>query len=150
MPAALVMATTRSMLRAVAMQLSISPGQALAHVNELLCPDLPASMLVICFYGILDPATGYLHFANAGQDLPCLRRAEGTVGELCTTGMPFGMMPDMRYEERDVTLAPGECVLFYSDGIVEAHNPAREMFGFPRLRALLASNAAGEMPPSRG
>ena len=54
--------------------------------------------------------------------------------------MPLGMMPGMSYEEVEVSLAEGECVLFHSDGLVEAHNPMGEMFGFPRLRALVAEH----------
>ncbi|HET8842515.1 MAG TPA: SpoIIE family protein phosphatase, partial [Ktedonobacteraceae bacterium] len=75
-PAALVMATTRSMLRAVATQPDVTPGMALAQVNMLLCADLPPGMFVTCFYAILDPETGRLHYANAGQDLPYVRRAD--------------------------------------------------------------------------
>lgn len=145
-PAALVMATTRSMLRAVAVQHGASPGGVLAQVNELLCADLPASMFVTCFYAILDSTSGRLRFANAGQDLPYCRRAGGEVGELRATGMPLGLMPDMRYEEQETTLAAGESVLFYSDGLVEAHSPRREMFGFPRLSALLASGSDAAPP----
>ena len=54
--------------------------------------------------------------------------------------MPLGMMPGMSYEEREVSLSEGNCVLFYSDGLIEAHNPKGEMFGFPRLRALVAEH----------
>ncbi|HEX7975474.1 MAG TPA: PP2C family protein-serine/threonine phosphatase [Anaerolineales bacterium] len=57
--------------------------------------------------------------------------------QLRATGMPLGLMPDMNYEEKGATLVPGDSLLMYSDGLVEAHNPQREMFGFPRLRALL-------------
>jgi serine phosphatase RsbU (regulator of sigma subunit) len=135
-PAALVMATTRSMLRAVAAQPAASPGDVLAQVNELLCADLPASMFVTCFYAILDPASGHLQYANAGQDLPYLRQADGATSELRATGMPLGLMPGMRYEECEATLSAGCGLLFYSDGLVEAHNPEREMFGFHRLSGL--------------
>lgn len=135
-PAALVMATTRSMLRAVA-QHTHAPGDALAQVNNLLCADLPPSMFVTCFYAILDPASGRLRFANAGQDLPYARVAGQETRELRARGMPLGLMPDMPYEEGEVTLQPGESVLFYSDGLVEAHDPTRQMFGFPRLMSLL-------------
>lgn len=131
-PAALVMATTRSMLRAAAPS-STTPGAVLARVNELLCADLPASMFVTCFYAILDPLTGRLCYANAGQDLPYLRRADASIVELRAAGMPLGLMPAMTYDEHDIELAPTESVVFYSDGLVEAHNARREMFGFPRL-----------------
>lgn len=138
-PAALVMATTRSMLRAVAMQPQVTPGQALAQVNDLLCPDLPSSMFVTCFYAIVDPATGRVIFANAGQDTPYLRRPDGSVGTLYATGMPMGLLPESRYEEGEATVAPGDELLFFSDGLVEAHKASREMFGLPRLQRLLGS-----------
>src|SRR5215208_398587 len=74
-PAALVMSTTRGMLRAVSQALdSSSPGEMLQRVNEALFPSIPANMIVTCFYAILDPKSGSLSYANAGHDLPYLRR----------------------------------------------------------------------------
>ena len=140
-PAALVMATVHTMLRTAA-QSTVSPGEVLAQVNALLAAEIPAGMFVTCFYALLDPARGQLHFANAGHDLP-YRRDRQRVTELRATGMPLGLMPDMRYEECRVDIAPGDSILFYSDGIVEAHNPDRELFGFPRLQALLAEPVDG-------
>jgi serine phosphatase RsbU (regulator of sigma subunit)/predicted ester cyclase len=138
MPAALVMATTRGMLRAVVQTLE-SPGEVLARVNEALVADVPPSTFVTCFYGILDPKSGHLAYANAGHDLP-YRWHGGAAEELRARGMPLGLMPAMGYEEKEITLKRGEGVLFYSDGLVEAHDPHYEMFGFPRLRALLADH----------
>ncbi len=137
-PAALVMATTQSMLRAAA-QAAISPGEVLARVNELLCVDMPPNLFVTCFYAILDPVSGRLHYANAGHDLP-YRRYSGGVSELRATGMPLGLMPGMHYEENEATLASGDNVLFYTDGLVEAHNAKRDMFGFPHLMELVGRN----------
>src|SRR5215469_8732024 len=130
-PAALVMATTRSVLRTAA-QGAVSPGEVLERANNLLCPDMPAKMFVTCLYAILDPGTGHLVYANAGHDLPYKRGGEG-VAELRATGMPLGLMPGMRYEEKQTGLRPGDSLLLYSDGLVEAHDLEREMFGFPRL-----------------
>jgi steroid delta-isomerase-like uncharacterized protein len=138
MPAALVMATTRGMLRAVAQSLD-SPGEVLARVNDALCPDIPSEMFVTCFYAILDPKSGTLSYANAGHDLPYLWH-EGDAKELRARGMPLGLMPEMSYDEREAVLREGDCVLFYSDGLVEAHDPHYEMFGFPRLGALIAEH----------
>jgi serine phosphatase RsbU (regulator of sigma subunit)/anti-sigma regulatory factor (Ser/Thr protein kinase) len=140
-PAALVMATTRSILRAAAERL-VSPGAALERVNDVLHPEIPAKMFVTCFYALLDPKTGHLTFANAGHDVP-YRYAEEGILELRATGMPLGLMPGMSYEEKEVTLDPGDYVLLYSDGLVEAHNPEREMFGFPYLQALMADQPDG-------
>jgi anti-sigma regulatory factor (Ser/Thr protein kinase) len=140
-PAALVMATTRSILRAAAERL-VSPGAVLERVNNLLYADIPPKMFVTCLYALLNPATGRVCFANAGHDLPYRRHLNG-VDELRATGMPLGLMPDMDYEEKEIVVAPGETVLFYSDGLVEAHNPQREMLGFPRLQALMAGHPGG-------
>jgi anti-sigma regulatory factor (Ser/Thr protein kinase) len=59
------------------------------------------------------------------------------------TGMPLGLLPDMHYEEKELTLTPGDSILLYSDGLVEAHNPMYEMFGFPHLRQLVAGHPGG-------
>jgi serine phosphatase RsbU (regulator of sigma subunit)/predicted ester cyclase len=138
-PAALVMATTCGMLRAVA-QSSNSPGEVLERVNEALTARIPSNMFVTCFYTILDPESGSLRYANAGHDLPYLRRRGGDAEELRARGMPLGLMSGMSYEEGESSLGEGDGVLFYSDGLVEARNPHREMFGFPRLRMLVAEH----------
>jgi serine phosphatase RsbU (regulator of sigma subunit)/anti-sigma regulatory factor (Ser/Thr protein kinase) len=135
-PAALVMATTRSILRAAAHG-EASPGQVLERTNDLLHPDIPPKMFVTCLYAILYPASGLLRYANAGHDLPYLRQG-GHVSQLRATGMPLGLMPGMGYEEKETTLSHGDSILFYSDGIVEAHDQKRDMFGFPRLVSLLS------------
>ena len=140
-PAALVMATTRTLLRAAAERLS-NPSTVLERVNALLHPDIPPRMFVTCLYALLDPATGRISFANAGHDLPYRHSASG-VEELRATGMPLGLMPNMTYEETEVILAPGESLLMHSDGIVEAHNPAGEMFGLARLEARVAAHQGG-------
>jgi len=138
-PAALVMASARSMLRAVA-QASDSPGDALRRVNDPLATDIPPNMFVTCFYAILEPKSGSLTYANAGHDLPYLHR-DGAAEELRARGMPLGLMPGRGYEEKQTILDAGEAALLYSDGLVEAHDPKGEMFGFPRLRALVAEHA---------
>jgi predicted ester cyclase len=138
-PAALVMANTQSVLRAVAQRGGSAPSRALAEANEVLYTYIPPSMFVTCFYAILDPESGHLRYANAGHNLPC-KRYDGRVDELRARGMPLGLMPGMSYEESEVVLEPGECVLFYSDGLTEAHDPKGDMFGSPRLRSLLAEH----------
>jgi serine phosphatase RsbU (regulator of sigma subunit) len=140
-PAALVMATTRSILR-TAVADGVSPGQALARANESLCLDIPAKMFVTCLYAILEPATGRLRFANAGHEPPYHRHG-ANADALVARGMPLGLMPGMRYEENECTLARGDTILLYSDGLVEAHNPAREMFDDPRLKQLVGEYGVG-------
>lgn len=160
-PAALVMSTTRTVLRSAAERFR-TPGAVLKHANEMLCPDIPAKMFVTVFYAVLDPATGVIRYANAGHDLPYMRRAgtgegvgvqsvadsdaaeEAVVEEMRATGMPLGLLPGMRYEEKEIVILPGDTMLAYSDGLVEAHNPQREMFSFRRLRTLVGKHAGGE------
>jgi serine phosphatase RsbU (regulator of sigma subunit)/ketosteroid isomerase-like protein len=140
-PAALLAEATSNMLRAVAQALdSTSPGKVLERVNETLLARIPPNMFVTCFYAILEPESGSLTYANAGHDLPYLHR-NGEAEELRATGVPLGLMPGRGYEEKKTILEAGERALFYSDGLVEAHDPKGEMFGFPRLRALIAAHA---------
>src|SRR5918998_208898 len=140
-PAALVMSTTCGMLQLAAQALgSSSPGEILERVNETLLARIPPNMFVTCFYAILEPESGSLSYANAGHDLPYLHR-NGDAEELRARGMPLGLMPGRGYEEKEIELDVGEGVFFYSDGLVEAHNPKGEMFGFPRLRELVAEHA---------
>jgi serine phosphatase RsbU (regulator of sigma subunit) len=130
------------MLR-LAAQSSSSPGEMLQRVNEALFPYIPANMFVTCFYGVLDPKSGSFTYANAGHDLPYLWHG-GDAEELRARGMPLGLMPGMNYEEGGASLREGNRVLFYSDGLVEAHDPRGEMFGFPRLRKLVADHGEEE------
>jgi serine phosphatase RsbU (regulator of sigma subunit) len=141
-PAALVMSTACGMLR-LAAQSYFSPGEMLQRVNEALFPYIPPNMFVTCLYGVLDPKSGRFTYANAGHDLPYLHR-NGEAEELRATGMPLGLMPGMSYEQKETILHTGEAALFYSDGLVEAHDQRGEMFGFPKLRALVAEHGGEE------
>ena len=111
----------------------------MARVNDALVTDIPTNMFVTCFYAVLDAETGHLVYANAGHDMPYVHRNDGAE-ELRARGMPLGLMPRMSYEEKVTILRADEAALFYSDGLVEAHDPNGEMFGFPRLRALIAEH----------
>jgi anti-sigma regulatory factor (Ser/Thr protein kinase) len=135
------MARTHSVLRAEASR-SDSPGVILARANELLVPEMPARMFVTCLFAILEPETGKIVMANAGHNLPYIRTDDGVV-ELRATGMPLGLLPGIVYEETEGVIAPGSNVLLYSDGLVEAHDPDQEMYGFPRLREEMAVDDAG-------
>jgi serine phosphatase RsbU (regulator of sigma subunit)/predicted ester cyclase len=138
-PAALAVTASCSMLRAVAQDSGYSPGEVLGRVNETLVARIPPNMFVTCFYAILDPNSCTLSYANAGHDLPYLWHG-GDAEELMAKGMPLGLMPGMEYEEKEIVLQEGDSALLYTDGLVEAHDPQREMFGFPRLQALVAEH----------
>ena len=143
MPAALVMAITQSILRATAERTG-SPADVLEQANKLILPHIPANMFATCLYMILDPATGCLQFANAGHNLPILQTDRGLV-EPRATGMPLGLLPGMTYDQNDVQLTPGNRLLMYTDGLVEAHSPQREMFGIPYLHELIGQE--DQVPP---
>jgi len=140
-PAALVMATTRSLLRYAALSASesgeLSPAAVLAHVNDALCEEIPVLMFVTCLFAILEPDTGYMCFANAGQTLPYLC-AQGGIRKLNATGMPLGLLPGFQYDDVVEIIGPSSRLFLCSDGLIEAHNPDGQMFGLPRLYAILS------------
>ena len=140
--AALVMACTQSVLRAVAQRVGITPGKALEETNDVLFAYIPPNMFATCFYAIFDPTDGRLHYANAGHSLPC-RWHEGLATDLRASGMPLGLMSGMTYEEKETVLLPGDGVLFYSDGLIEAHDQQREMFGIPRMEEFVVAHPGG-------
>jgi serine phosphatase RsbU (regulator of sigma subunit)/anti-sigma regulatory factor (Ser/Thr protein kinase) len=140
-PAALIMARTQSVLRGEAPRL-VEPTEVLERVNEILVAEMPERMFVTCLYGVLDPGTGHFVYANAGHNPAYARTAEGVV-ELRATGMPLGLLEGMAYESREATLTADQSVVLYSDGIIEAHGPAGDMFGFPRLRELMTADLSG-------
>jgi serine phosphatase RsbU (regulator of sigma subunit) len=128
-PAALLMATTRAVLRSIVAQDIWAPSEVLARANEVLLTDMPGNLFVTCMFAVLDPRRGTLHFANAGH-VPPLRRhiSGGDVDQLRARGMPLGLMSGMVYEQHEVAIEPGEIVVFYSDGLLEAHDRNRRMF----------------------
>jgi serine phosphatase RsbU (regulator of sigma subunit) len=146
-PAALVMATTRSVLRAVALNAAqegcISPGEILVKTNNALCPDMPQMMFVTCMFGVLDPETGQVCIANAGHPLPLLRTSKEVMHPR-VAGMPLGLIPDMNYDEIEIRLDCGDNLFLYSDGLVEAHNTQGEMFSSERLLKLLEGRESGK------
>jgi serine phosphatase RsbU (regulator of sigma subunit)/anti-sigma regulatory factor (Ser/Thr protein kinase) len=141
-PAAMVMATSRSLLRETAERL-IEPGKVLAYANDVLHSEIPPKMFVTCLYLVLNPESGEILFSNAGHNPPYLH-SQGRVSELIATGMPLGLMPAMDYEQHQAAIKPGETLMLSSDGLVEAHNPDYDMFGFPRVQELVRNYRGGE------
>ena len=122
---------------------SANPGDVLAGMNARL-QGLTDDRFVTAFYGVLDRRTRVFTYANAGHPPPFwLSRGSGAVQPLSTPGFMLGIMPGEVYRERAVTLAPGDRVCFYTDGVVEGRNEIGEAFGPDRLRAALAE-ARGE------
>jgi serine phosphatase RsbU (regulator of sigma subunit) len=134
--AAMVMTMTRSIFRSNS-QHAINAAEVIAHTNEILCADSAVKQLTTAFYGILDSQRMTLRFANAGHPYPMLKR-KGQVEDLELVGFPLGSWITASYSERMVQLQPGDQVILVSDGIVEAMNAQRELFGFERLAETIA------------
>lgn len=136
--AALFMAIARTVIRAIA-QIVPEPSACLERANTLLSNDNAAAMFVTTFYGVLNATTGEFRYANAGHNPP-YHIARGAVAALARTGgMALGVIEDLTLAERGLTLNPGEGLLFYTDGVTEAINPAGVEFGTARLEAVLAT-----------
>lgn len=151
-PAALVMAVTRSVLRAVARSLKTvgdqcpSPALMLEQMNDVLQPDMPMSMFVTCLFAILDLPTGCLRYSTAGHPPPYHITDQGVV-ELSGRGAPLGLLPDRTYNDQEVILQPGDRLLFFSDGLIEAHSPTGEMFSESRLSPEMMQLPGAEIIP---
>ena len=137
--AAFFMAITRTVMRAAAYDMH-QAGACLHLVNEEICAQNPHDLFVTLFYGILDPATGRFAYANAGHNSPFLVRGSGETEMLPPTGgVAVGVMPGLTYDEDDVTLAAGDTLFLYTDGISEAMNVGGELFDEARLQAALST-----------
>ena len=141
--AALMMAVSRAALRAE-LSRSTDPGEILGRANGLLDADLARSELFVSvFLAVYDPATSVLAYANAGHNLPMLRRArDGSVENLDAAGMLFGVLGEVDFERKTLVLEPGDTLLLYTDGLTEARSPAGEMFAEERLAAAFGETAA--------
>jgi sigma-B regulation protein RsbU (phosphoserine phosphatase) len=137
-PAAIFMAVSRTLIRATGLK-GMSPDVCLQYVNNLLCNESVSSMFVTVFYGIIHTRTGLLEYANAGHNPPYLLGNDGSVRKLEITGdIILGCFEDHPFTSRSLTLAPGDGVLLYTDGVTEAFNNIEEPYGEARLEALLA------------
>lgn len=138
--AALFMMLARSIVRA-SVTGARSPAAAIAQANRLLCADAHDGMFVSLFYLAIDPASSQLTYVNAGHNPPLLYRArEGDLQTLSRTGMLLGIEASAPYTQQSLYLESGDLVLLYTDGIIDAQNPAGEPFGNRRLQQLLRSS----------
>lgn len=146
--AAIFMALSRTMIRSTAL-VGRDPADALICANDLIIQDSNSDLFLSAFYGALDPTTGRLVYTNAGHNRPLVLRAgTDTIEELRARGIILGVFPNIPLEERETVIAPGDVVLFYTDGLTEAMNAQGEEFGEARLRQVIADNrdlSAGEI-----
>jgi serine phosphatase RsbU (regulator of sigma subunit) len=137
---ALYMARLSVQVRALARHMG-GPTELLSGLNRKLYQELEPGMFVTMLAAALDAEHGALEFACAGHPPPLLRAADGRVSELASPGaLPLGAMNDAQFPHHSATLPPGSCVLFYTDGLDEAHNENNELFGKERVIAALARN----------
>jgi sigma-B regulation protein RsbU (phosphoserine phosphatase) len=134
--AALRMAVARTVFRHEARR-DDSPAPTLAAVNRGVLSEIPHGMVTM-LYARLDTTRGELFVANAGHTFPLL--VNGQVHELELSGLPLGVDSDSDYVEARVQIAPGDSVVLYTDGVLEAENDAGEIFSYERLHALVSAN----------
>lgn len=146
MPAALFMAVSRTLVRATALS-GLAPRACLERVNRLLLDENTAEMFVTLFYGVVDVASGSLTYANGGHNPPWLRRADGRCELLRRSGPLLGVLPESSFTERSTTLADGDTLLLYTDGITEAADPSSELYGDERLESFVRSASTAEPTP---
>ena len=133
-PAALFMARVVAQLRLVAMA-EESPAQVLSRLNAMLCEHNDAGMFVTMLYVVLDLRTGAYRYSNAGHNPPAEVAAGRCAYLPLPKGLVAGMMPGARFSELGGSLAPGELLLLYTDGVTEALNDAQDIYGEDRLAA---------------
>ena len=140
-PAALMMAVSRTIVRATAAS-GRRPAAALKLANTLMFKDSWSDLFVTAFYALLEPQTGRLAYANAGHNRPLwVQPSTGQVHELAAHGIALGVLKAIKLEECEIGVAPGDTVVFYTDGVTEARNGKGELFWEERLRATLEAHA---------
>ncbi len=132
MPAALLMALLQGSLRTL-----VTAGhrgiELVTKLNEYLCTNIPAHSLITLFYGELDTSSGNLNYINCGHNAPMLLRADQSLLRLPSTSIVLGIQREPDFHTGDISLAPGEVLLLFTDGITEAFNVSEEEYGEPRL-----------------
>jgi len=145
--AALFMALCSTLLRTYTAEFPDDPARAFAEVNRRILADTDAAQFVTVFYGVLDPATGELDYCNAGQ-CPALHSGRNlAVVELIRTGPPLGAFEEGTWGVERVTLADGDALVLYTDGVTEAERSEGEFYGADRLRACVQAQL--DRPPAQ-
>ena len=139
-PAALFMAVARTLLRSTARH-EASPAECMTYLNNTLLEQNVSGMFVTIFYGVLNTQTGEIQFANAGHNFPFVCSVGGGLKKVEDKGGPMlGLFPQVPFHQSTVQLAPGECIVVYTDGVTEARNPAGEFFEDERLMNFLRAH----------
>ena len=140
-PAALFMMSCRTLLKGSAIGLT-EPGKVLREVNNLLAEDNESAMFVTVLYAVYNPATGHLSYANGGHNLPVIFHSDGSSTVLpYTEGLALAVLSGVEFVEGELTLAPGDTLVLYTDGVTEAMDAVNEEFGMARLQAVFTGGA---------
>jgi phosphoserine phosphatase RsbU/P len=141
-PAAMLMATFQASLKTLSTA-QIALPELVADMNKYACSNSQGGLrFTTAFLGEYDAPHRTLCYINAGHNNPILRRANGSIERLDVGGLPFGIMAEAKYESSSVTLAPGDWLIIFTDGLVEAENAHQDEYGEPRLLNTLATGAA--------
>ncbi len=136
-PAAIYMAVSRTLLKAIAHQI-VNPGEVLRKFNTLMIPESDSSTFVTVFFGVLNTHTGEVQYSNGGHNLPYLVRASGELEQLpMTDGGLLGKIPHLDFETRRLHLGRGDSLFIYTDGLTEAMDAEMNMFQEHRLESYL-------------
>jgi serine phosphatase RsbU (regulator of sigma subunit) len=143
MGAALYMALSRTLIRTFAAQHPADPARVVLETSQRMLLDTRAGLFVTAFYGVLDPVSGDLTYCNAGHPPPVLINSRDPMAQrtLGGTGMALGAMEGADWKQERVRLTPGDLLLLYTDGLVDARNRDNEFFGRVRVLELLRQHA---------
>jgi sigma-B regulation protein RsbU (phosphoserine phosphatase) len=133
LPAALLMSNLQAAVRAFAQEAS-TPSSVCGNVNRLLCRNMASGRFATFCYARIEPDARRIVYSNAGHNPPLLVRADGSTALLSEGGMVLGIFPDNNYEHAELPVGPGDRLVFYTDGITEARNPAGDEYGEDRLK----------------
>jgi sigma-B regulation protein RsbU (phosphoserine phosphatase) len=145
-PASIFMAMSRAIIRGTAFK-ATSPKECFAEANYLLCMDNEACMFVTAFYGVYHISSGLIECVNAGHNPPILLQADGTQTKITPNqGIPLGIMANDNYRNYQLTLHAGDCLILYTDGIVEARNAQQNDYGEKRFSQSISNWTPGPLP----
>jgi serine phosphatase RsbU (regulator of sigma subunit) len=139
--AALVMAVSRTLIHAFAPHHPTEPGRVFQIANERMLSDTTSDLFVTAFYVVLDPASAALTCLNAGHNPVYWFKADDSVETIGRTGLPLGTFEELEWNTRTLEFAPGDVMVMYTDGLVEARNADRDQFGITRLEQVVKAHA---------
>ena len=141
-PAAMLMATFQASLKTLSTA-QVALPELVANMNKYACSNSQGGLrFTTAFLAEYDAARRVFNYINAGHNNPILRRANGAIERLDVGGLPLGILPEAKYKSASITLAPGDWLIIFTDGVIEAENTHQEEYGETRLLAAIAAGAA--------